>query len=204
MKILLLTLGLLSFVSCKQKTKNQTIIKIEQENRTDTLVSIKEKIEDSLNITDFLLLRKKSIQRDFFKKIDSTFAIQFPTNEDKKRSLNITPKMLNIYLNDISEVDFKDSISIVENTFAKRTYRFKLVPKEIEKIYKTSDYKTIFQLNYFPNDGYRFVIMISYFIHFEEDDDNEVEKGVMEEHMILYYFKIINGKIVDFGRNEAG
>lgn len=194
----------LFLISCKNDTKilKNSISSIEKNYVVEDLMENEQNKEtSSCSVDDFLLLRKKSIQQDFFKKLDSVFAIQYPNIKDRENSINITPKILNTYLNDINEQSLRDSVVVFEDvTLANKEYNFKFIPQSFKQ-WKTSNYKNNIYIRYSAkNCSFGLYINYSCLIDFEEKD----EENVAEEHLIFYHFRIINGKIVDFGRNEAG
>ena len=72
------------------------------------------------NLKVFLSLKNKTLQADFFRKIDSVTAAQYP--EGKAPTINITPAILNKYLSDI-EKDLSQQ--------CKKQNLYKLLPKRL-------------------------------------------------------------------------
>ena len=136
----------------------------------------------------FLSLKSKNLQADFFRKIDSVTAVQYP--KDKAQTVNITPAILNRYLNDI-EKDL--SQQPVGEMIAERTYHYKLVPPEFAK--QASNTKNKIYISFYPK-GCVFTLHLLYSYYLKEHD-------VVVESSVIYYFTIIDGKIANFGRDES-
>lgn len=190
MRVFLILIGILLF-SCKER-------KVKLKFTESTFVTERKRtiVDDSLPLLkDFLLLEDRFLQKDFFKKIDSISAIHYPTHK-KKDIVNITPKMLNRYLYDISQVYLKDSIFSYDIT--KKEYHYKMIHSEMQK-YRTSDYKNIIYIEFYKKKAFRLVINYSYTVQFEKG-----EEPINVESSISYSFKIINKKIVGFDIQESG
>lgn len=189
----------LFLVSCKNDTKIAAIEKQVYLSNNSTKTESK-KITNNCSVDDFLLLRKKDVQQDFFKKMDSIFVVQYPNKKDRENTINVTPEILNRYLKDINEQSLRDSLVVFNDvTLANKEYNFKFIPKSFHQ-WKTSNYKNTIYIRYSPNHcSFGLYINYSCIIDFEDEEDK-----VIEEHLIFYHFKIVNGKIVDFGRNEVG
>lgn len=204
MKLFFILISLLFFfISFSFKNDTEIVkasISIEENYLVEDLTEIEQEKTTNCSINDFLILKEKNIQQDFFKKIDSVFVIQYPNPKDRESSINITPEILNKYLRDIDKQSLKDSLVVFEDvTLANKEYHFKFIPKSFNQ-WKTSNYKNNIYIRHSAKDcSFSLYINYSCLIDFEGDEDD-----VVEEHLIFYYFRIINGKIVDFGRNEVG
>lgn len=141
------------------------------------------------NLKVFLSLKSKNLQADFFRKINSITAVQYP--KSKAQTVNITPSILNRYLNDIEN---NLSQQPIDEIIAERTYHYKLVPPEFAK--QASNAKNKIYIRFYPK-GCDFTLHLLYSYYLKEHD-------VVVESSVIYYFTIINGKIVNFGRDEAG
>ena len=141
------------------------------------------------NLKVFLSLKSKNLQADFFRKIDSATAVQYP--KGKAQTVNITPAILNRYLNDIEKDLSQQSVG---EMIAERTYHYKLVPPEFTK--QANNTKNKIYISFYPK-GCDFTLHLLYSYYLKEHD-------VVVESSVIYYFTIINGKIVNFGRDEAG
>ena len=60
---------------------------------------------EGCKVKNILLLKNKTLQADFFRKINSVTAVQYP--KSKARTVNITPAILNKYLSDIEKENIK-------------------------------------------------------------------------------------------------
>jgi len=154
-----------------------------------TCQSITAQKAQECNLKVFLSLKSKNLQTDFFKKIDSVTAVQYP--EGKAPTVNITPKILNRYLNDI-EKDL--SQQPIGKKIVERTYHYNLVPPEFAQ--QASNTKNKIYLSFYPKScDFTLHLLYSYFLK---------EHDVVVESLVIYYFTIIDGKIANFGRDEAG
>ena len=140
------------------------------------------------NLKVFLSLKSKTLQADFFKKIDSVTAVQYP--KEKAQTVNITPAILNRYLNDIEKDLSQQSVG---EMIAERTYHYKLVPPEFAK--QASNAKNKIYISFYPK-GCDFTLHLLYTYYLKEHD-------VVVESSVIYYFTIIDGKIANFGRDES-
>ena len=136
----------------------------------------------------FLSLKSKNLQADFFRKINSVTAVQYP--KSKAQTVNITPAILNKYLSDI-EKDL--STQVADTTTFERTYHYKLVPPEFAK--QASNAKNKIYISFYPK-GCVVTLHLLYSYYLKEHD-------VVVESSVIYHFTIINGKIVNFGRDES-
>lgn len=137
--------------------------------------------------SDFLTLKNKEIQSTFFYKLDSTRKVQYPENDQEiSMMVDLTPEYLNKFIADIN----LDTL-LVNKRFGKE-YHFNISPNgysdpkrckdKIEVIF--DEKQCTFRLNIYNT-----------FL---------VEPNWCTESMVVYGFSILNGKIVDFGRQEAG
>jgi hypothetical protein len=141
------------------------------------------------NLKVFLSLKSKNLQADFFRKINSITAVQYP--KSKAQTVNITPSILNRYLNDIEN---NLSQQPIDEIIVERTYHYKLVPPEFAQ--QASNTKNKIYLSFYPKScDFTLHLLYSYFLK---------EHDVVVESLVIYYFTIIDGKIANFGRDEAG
>ena len=143
---------------------------------------------EGCKVKNILLLKNKNLQADFFRKINSVTAVQYP--KSKAQTVNITPAILNKYLSDI-EKDL--STQVADTTTFERTYHYKLVPPEFAK--QASNAKNKIYLSFYPKSC-DFTLHLLYSYYLKEHD-------VVVESSVIYYFTIINGKIANFGRDES-
>ena len=115
--------------------------------------------------------------------------MQYP--KSKAQTVNITPSILNRYLNDIEN---NLSQQPIDEIIAERTYHYKLVPPEFAK--QANNAKNKIYISFYPKSC-NFTLHLLYSYYLKEHD-------VVVESSVIYYFTIINGKIANFGRNEAG
>ena len=143
---------------------------------------------EGCKVKNILLLKNKNLQADFFRKINSVTAVQYP--KSKAQTVNNTPAILNKYLSDI-EKDL--STQVADTTTFERTYHYKLVPPEFAK--QASNAKNKIYISFYPK-GCVFTLHLLYSYYLKEHD-------VVVESSVIYHFTIINGKIVNFGRDES-
>ena len=143
---------------------------------------------EGCKVKNILLPKNKTLQADFFRKINSVTAVQYP--KSKARTVNITPAILNKYLSDI-EKDL--STQVADTTTFERTYHYKLVPPEFAK--QASNAKNKIYISFYPK-GCVFTLHLLYSYYLKEHD-------VVVESSVIYHFTIIDGKIVNFGRDES-
>ena len=153
-----------------------------------TCQSIAAQKAQECNLKIFLSLKSKTLQADFFRKIDSATAVQYP--EGKAQTVNITPATLNRYLNDIEKDLSQQSVG---EMIAERTYHYKLVPPEFTK--QASNTKNKIYISFYPK-GCDFALHLLYSYYLKEHD-------VVVESSVIYYFTIIDRKIANFGRDES-
>lgn len=136
---------------------------------------------------DFLKIMDQEVQADFLSKIDSTRKVQYPENDQETSIMvDLSPEYLNEFLSDI------DSDTLRVNKRFEKDYHFNIAPKEFtdpklckDKIAVSFDEKDCsFQL-----------IVHNTFL---------VEPDWCTESMVIYGFKMQEGKIFDFWRQEAG
>ncbi len=136
---------------------------------------------------DFLKLKDKALQKEFFFMLDSIRKVQYPDNDQELTIMvDLTPEYLNKFLADLNN----DSLRL-KNTFEKE-YHFNIAPKGYtdpkvckDKIQITFDEEHCsFRMNIYNT-----------FL---------VEPNWCTESTIVYTFKIEGDRIIDFGRNEAG
>ncbi|WP_454958438.1 hypothetical protein [Capnocytophaga sputigena] len=143
---------------------------------------------EGCKVKNILFLKNKNLQADFFRKINSVTAVQYP--KSKAQTVNITPAILNKYLSDI-EKDL--SQQPIDEIIAERTYHYKLVPPEFAK--QANNAKNKIYISFYPK-GCVFTLHLLYFYYLKEHD-------VVVESSVIYHFTIIDGKIANFGRDES-
>lgn len=143
---------------------------------------------EGCKVKNILLLKNKNLQADFFRKINSVTAVQYP--KSKAQTVNITPAILNKYLSDI-EKDL--SQQPIDEIIAERTYHYKLVPPEFAK--QANNAKNKIYISFYPK-GCVFTLHLLYSYYLKEHD-------VVVESSVIYHFTIIDGKIANFGRDES-
>lgn len=134
---------------------------------------------------DFLKLANKNIQTDFFHQLDSIRKVQYPqNNQDTAIFVDLTPALLDRFLRDMNKNEFSKTGKF------KKEYYFSIAPPKYtdskeckDAISITFDKKTCSYLlviyNVFPADW-------------------------CQESSVIYGFKIIENRISNFRRNEAG
>jgi hypothetical protein len=202
MKNLIYILTVLTFFGCGNSEKKETsttsdrmelVPEPDKDLREEYEKSISKDSEqiDSTNCTgntvDFLKLKDKELQVDFFSKLDSIRKVQYPDNDQETSIMvDLTPEYLIKFLTDI------DSDSLTANNQFEKEYHFNIAPKDYtdpevckDKIAVSFDVKNCsFRLNVYNT-----------FL---------VEPDWCTESMVVYGFKISNGRIIDIWRQEAG
>lgn len=202
MKNLIYILTVLTFFGCGNSEKRETTTtsnrmelvpepdKDLREEYEKSIAKVSEQ-NDSTSCTgkniDFMKLKNKKVQADFFSKLDSIRRVQYPdNNQETSIMVDLTPEYLIKFLKDI------DSDSLIRNNQFEKEYHFNIAPKDYtdpefckDKIAVSFDVENCsFRLNVYNT-----------FL---------VEPDWCTESMVLYGFKIKNDKIVDFWRQEAG
>lgn len=138
--------------------------------------------------SDFLKLKDKQLQADFFKHLDSVRKIQYPANDqDIYNLVDITPAMLNSFLNDIN-ID-----SLQKNASYEHKYFFNIAPKGFTDSRTCAD---VIILRFFEEDcSFRVIIDNVYPVE---------EQGCAGGAQVIYGFHIEDNKIIRFGRQAAG
>lgn len=133
----------------------------------------------------FLELVDKNIQADFFHLLDSIRKAQYPQNDqDTTISVDLTPKLLDKFLNDLNKAQFAQT-----GKFEKE-YNFNIAPPEFADSKACTDQISLsFEKN---TCSFRLVITNRFFAEWCHGSS------------VVYGFKINGGKISSFGRNEAG
>jgi len=136
---------------------------------------------------DFLKLKNKELQADFFSKLDSIRKVQYPDNDQETSIMvDLTPEYLIKFLNDI------DLDSLKVNKEFEEGYHFNIAPKDYTDPEVCKDKIAVsFEVE---NCSFRLNIYNTFL----------VEPNWCTESMVVYGFKIKNDKIVDFWRQEAG
>ena len=174
MKYFILILTLI--VSCSNNT-NQKELDKPKENFKVT----KNRNKDCrpLNI---LMLKEKDVKTLFFQKLDSTVNKQYLGK--KKESVDLSQELLEIFLNDL------DTKIFPENLIFQKKYKAKFVIEDIQ----SKNESTTIELSYFQEDCFYRMCILNYFETDEYSDESSV----------IYFFKIENKQITNFGRQEAG
>lgn len=131
---------------------------------------------------DILMLKEKDVKTLFFQKLDSTVNKQYLGK--KKESVDLTQELLEIFLNDLDTKFFS------RNLIFQKKYKAKFV---IEDKQSKNDSTTI-ELSYFQEDCFYRMAILNYY---------ETEEYA-DESSVIYFFKIENKQITNFGRQEAG
>ncbi|WP_334126806.1 hypothetical protein [Empedobacter brevis] len=172
MKNLFLLIVLIVCVSCLQNTKNADKT---GENKTENNLDCKPE--------DILILTRKDMETEFFRKLDAVISKQYP-EEKEKQTIDITPELLNQFLRDLNINTLKN-----DSVFQKK-YGVKLTSENTE----TRNESNTMELMYFPQDcTYRLSVNNYY-------ETNEFS----DERSVSYSFKIENGHVTAFRRQEAG
>jgi len=202
MKNLIYILTVLTFFGCGNTEKKETAdasdrMELVPEPDKDLREEYEKSIEkDSEQIAatncmgkteDFLNLRDKELQVDFFSKLDSIRKVQYPHNDQETSIMvDLTPEYLIEFLDDIN-LD-----SLTANKQYEKEYHFNIAPKDYtdpeickDKIAMSFDAE---------NCSYRLNVYNTFL----------VEPDWCTESMVVYGFKIENDKIVDFWRQVAG
>ena len=129
-------------------------------------------------------LKDKQSQESFFKQLNLVISKQYPPNKEKE-ILDITPQILNQFINDIDKTTFS-----LTKSFTKE-YKFNLVPNQYSN---SKDYKNTISITFDEKEcTYRLTL-----INFYQTDEWS------DETSIVYSFRILYGEIIDFRRQEAG
>lgn len=198
MKILISLLFLLTLFGCTHSVeKDSTVTRLESEN--DTLLINEaplkldneiEKIEEVKSIglsSDFLKLKYKNLQSEFFGKIDSIRTVQYPNNHQEISIMDdMTPEYLNKFLADIN----LDSLS--KNNQFEQEYHFNIAPEDFTD---PDICKDKIEVSFNDKDGSFRLSIYNTFL---------VELDWCTESMVIYGFSIKEDKIINFWREEAG
>lgn len=144
-------------------------------------------MNDDCSSLDFIKLKEKDLQVSFWNNLDSIKKIQYPNNSQEVDIMfDLTPQYLDNFIANIN----KDILE--KNNHFEKEYFFNIAPKGysdsticIDKISITFDAQSC-----------RFKIKI--FNTFLIDSES------CTESVVTYGFKIKNGNIIEFWRNEAG
>ncbi len=202
MKYLIYLVTLLTFFGCGNSEKKETpstsqnlefIPETEKDMGLEvekTISKNPEKIEPEScegQSVDFLILEDERVQADFFSKLDSIRKIQYP-DDDRKMSImvDITPEYLNKFLTDLDQ----DTL-MVKKGFDKE-YHFDIAPQGY------TDPKICMDRIEVGFDEEKCTFRLKVFNTFL------VQADWCTESMVVYGFKIENGNLVDFWRQEAG
>jgi len=137
---------------------------------------------------NLLKLRDNGLQYDFFRQLASIRKVQYPNNDqDTDNSVDITPSLLKKFLKDVN-VD-----TLQKNGTYESYYFFNIAPAQYVDSKKCKDK---IEIQYFNKEcGFRMVIDNVYLVE---------KRDCIGGSQVIYGFKIVDGKIVDFTRNEAG
>lgn len=136
---------------------------------------------------DFLKLRDKELQIDFFSKLDSVRKVQYPNNDQETSIIvDLTPEYLTEFLADINLG------SLIANRQFEKEYHFNIAPKDyIDPEICKDKIAVSFDAG---NCSFRLNVYNTFL----------VEPDWCTESVVVYGFNIENDKIVDFWRQEAG
>ena len=136
---------------------------------------------------DILKLKEKELQIEFFLKLDSIKKLQYPDkDQDTCNSVDLTPALLNKILKDIN------GMTLQEKGVFTSFYNFNIACPGFTDSEVCKDKVSI---HFFEESCcFRIVIENSYM----------VEGDCIGGSQVVYGFKIDNGRIIDFGRQEAG
>ncbi|MBD8489690.1 hypothetical protein IFO69_13115 [Echinicola sp. CAU 1574] len=202
MKDLIYILTVLTFFGCGNTVKKETtttsdrmelVPEPDKDLREEHEKSMEKNSEQAASTTymgkteDFLNLKDKELQADFFYKLDSIRKVQYPNNDQEASiTVDLTPEYLIEFLADIN------SDSLTANKQFEKEYHFNIAPKDYtgseickDKIAVSFDAE---------NCSFRLNIYNTFL----------VEPDWCTESMAVYGFKIKNDEIVDFWRQEAG
>ena len=133
--------------------------------------------------SDIFALQEKSNEELFFRQLDSKIKTQYPVI-DEKLSAEITPALLTEFLKELNLENLEN------NAGYQKKIPIKLTPAKLKTKIETNTIELIF----FPQEcSYRLSILTYY----ETDEFSD-------ENSVSYSFKILNNKITDFERQEAG
>lgn len=137
---------------------------------------------------DFLQLKNKELQADFFRVLDSTRKSQYRNNDqDIYNLVDITPDLLRKFLKDIN------ADTLARHDVFEARYFFNIAPRSFTDSKKCDDLVT---LRFFREDGsFRMIIDNVYPVE---------ELGCAGGAQVIYGFKIRDNRIVDFDRQAAG
>ncbi|WP_196889877.1 hypothetical protein [Aureivirga sp. CE67] len=202
MKNIIYILTVLTFFGCdnaekKENTATSVRMELVPEPDKDLREEYEKSIEKDLDpissttclgkIEDFLNLKDKELQEDFFSKLDSIRKVQYLNNDqDTSIMVDLTPEYLIEFLADIS-LD-----SLTANKQFEKEYHFNIAPKEYTDPQICKD-KIAVRFDA-ENCSFRLKIYNTFL----------VEPDWCTESMVVYGFKIKNDKIVDFWRQEVG
>ena len=180
----LIYIFLLTIIGCADSTHEEKSLKTEKLSEPTTSVIT----PNSCSAKDLLELRNPALQYDFFRQLDSIRKVQYPNNDqDTNNSVDITPNLLRKFLAEIN------ADTLQQNEIYEGYYFFNIAPPQYVDSKKCRDKITI---QYFGKEcGFRIIIDNVYLVE---------KEGCIGGSQVLYGFKIVGGKIVDFTRNEAG
>src|SRR5690606_2091025 len=189
MKSLIYMIIISSFFGCGNRGKRETSVDADKSLKEKHEKPVIKKTNDTCSVkaVDFFKLKDSTIQSDFFAKLDSIRKIQYP-EDDQENSImvDITPEYLNQFLADIKI----DSLEI-NNSFEK-AYHFNIAPQDYTDPEICKDTIKVI----FDDENCTF--------HLNVYNTFLVELDWCTESIVMYGFRIINGKVTDFWRQEAG
>ena len=178
---ILIYIFLLAAVGCANKTQ--------RDKSTAERIELVPEPDKGVNCSamDLVKLKDKELQDEFFKQLDSIKKVQYSNyTQDTGNSVDITPNLLRQFLENINA----DSLQM--NGVYESHFFFNIAPPQYVDSKKCKD---IISIQYFIDCGFRMVIDNVYLVE---------KEGCIGGSQVVYGFKIIDGKIVDFGRQEAG
>ena len=139
--------------------------------------------ENNCDVKDIVFLNQNEGHKSFIKTLDSTVQKQYPAGKEIT-SPELNTEILTQFLNDLNLENFDETFKF------QKKYNLKLTPKSVQTLNEIN----IIELVYYPKEcSYRLSINCSY----ETEDYSD-------ESSVIYFFKIVDGKLKDFARQEAG
>ena len=136
---------------------------------------------------DILKLKEPLLQKEFFRELDSIKDLQYPENDQEEcNNVDITSELLNTFLGDINTSTFQEKGEF------ECFYNFNIACPGFSD---SEICKDKISIQFFESScNFRMVIENCYM----------VEGSCIGGAQVVYTFKIIDGKVINFGRNEAG
>ncbi len=193
----LLYLFLLTIIACadptqKDKSSANSIEPIPEPDKKESESTVSAQKPNNCSASDFLKLKDKNLQDDFFRQLDSLRKSQYRINDpDTKSSVDITQNLLKKFLKEVN-ID-----TLQKNGTYECFYFFNIAPPEFVDSKKCKDKITIQYLS----ETCEFRMMVDNVYLVDVEDDKPYCIGGAQ---VVYDFKILDGKIVDFRRGLIG